>query len=399
MDLPDQLQALDRETLVGPIRRMLHSDTADVLDWEGCQLGGGAGNPVSLGLYRIAGRGRHRGQVLTWSLVLKIAQSPANVGVANMGEGDDPAHWNYWKREMYLYRSGLLDRLPEGLAAPRCFGVEERPGDTIWLWLEEVEDRYSGAWPLERFGLAARHFGRFSGAYLQDRRARAFPWLSVGLLRQWNADLSTWAPLFAEYHPRSCAWDHPLVRQFYPPPDSNPFLHVMENRERFLEALNRLPQTLCHKDAYPTNLMVRLRRDGVEETVAVDWAMAGWGPLGEELAQLALGALDRSEGAELSEIDRVVFGGYLDGLRDSGWRGDARLVRFGYVASAVFRLGLIPLWMLSEVFEHSEPGASDAARRVEGQDSLQTVVAGLEKVVRLVLNLAEEACERLDTVL
>jgi hypothetical protein len=60
-ELPSQIQALDRETLTGPVRRMLQSDTLDVLDWQVRPLGGGFGNPVSLGLYGTTGSGQDRG--------------------------------------------------------------------------------------------------------------------------------------------------------------------------------------------------------------------------------------------------------------------------------------------------------------------------------------------------
>jgi hypothetical protein len=315
-----------------------------------------------------------------------------------MGEAEDPAHWNYWKREMHIYQSGLLHRLPEGLAAPRCYGVEEQPGNVIWLWLEDISDRYAGVWPLDRFGLAARHFGRFNGAYLQGRAGTAFPWLSVGLVRQWCDNIFSEDLLSAPGRGRPSLWDHPAVLRLYPPPDSNPVLHFLRDRKRFLAALDRVPQSLCHKDAYPTNLMARLGRGGMEETVAVDWAMAGLGPLGEELAQLALGALDRLPGATASEVDRLVFSGYLDGLRDSGWRGSARLVRFGYVTSAVLRTGLVLLWSLAEAFDRSRVAEQGSGREnaAADSDSLDAAVQAQRSAVRLVLNWAEEAYERLD---
>lgn len=382
--------------MTGPVRRMLQSDTLEVLGWQVRPLGGGFGNPVSLGLYGITGSGQDRGEVVTWSVVLKVAQSPANVGEVNMGEGDDPTHWNYWKREMRVYQSGLLDRLPLGLAAPRCFGVKERPDNTIWLWLEDVADRYAGAWPLERYGLAARHFGRFNGAYMAGRPRPAYPWLSIGLLRQWCANLLDFAGMDGESHQRPSLWEHPLVRRLYPAPDSNPVLHFLADRERFLAALDRVPQTLCHQDAYPTNLMARRGEEGNEETVAVDWAMAGMGPVGEELAQIALGALDHTEGTEPAEIDQVVFGGYLDGLRDSGWRGDTRIVRFGYVASAVLRVGLVLLWSLAEALAQSQPATPDEAPATASQEPLEAAIEEHVRATRLVLELAEEAFELFD---
>lgn len=112
---PDQLTAIAR----------LACDQAklELEDWQATQLGGNAGNPVSLGLYRIAGQGRVEGVKQEWSVVLKMIQSPARLGWVNMGEGDDPRHWNYWKREMYAYRSraGARGRLA-GLLWARARG-------------------------------------------------------------------------------------------------------------------------------------------------------------------------------------------------------------------------------------------------------------------------------------
>ena len=97
--------------------------------WQVAPLGGGFGNPVSLGLYRVSGQGHDGGRDFDWSLVLKMVQSPANVGMAQLGGGDDMTHWNYWRREALLHASSLLAGLPPGLEAPRCYGVAERPGD------------------------------------------------------------------------------------------------------------------------------------------------------------------------------------------------------------------------------------------------------------------------------
>jgi hypothetical protein len=402
--VPAQVEAIDRGTLTDPVRRMLQSSTAEVLEWQVRPLRGGFGNPVSLGLYRFAGEAQDRGCVVPWSLVLKVAQSPANVGASDMGEGEDETHWNYWKREMYVFQSDLLESLPPGLAAPRCYGVEDRPGDIVWLWLEEVADIYSRAWSLDRYGLAARHFGRFNGGYLSDPSLLNHPWLSVGLLRQWCADLAGWLRLFSGLHQGPDIWAHPLILRIFPRPEKNPFLRFLRERERLLAMLDRLPQTICHKDAYPTNLMARRGADGGEETVALDWAMVGIGPVGEEIAQLALGALNQIEDLELKDVDRVLFEGYLVGLGEMGWRGDREVVRFGFVASAVFRTGLMLLWSLGQAFEASRSdvfgeGETPAIEEaIEDAPSIKEAIEGGAKSARFVLDWAGEAYELLDSV-
>jgi len=390
MESSAQLEAINRATLTPPVRSALRSASAEVLDWQTTALPGGEGNPVSLGLYRISGTALDKGDALAWSMVLKMAQSPANVGAMDMGEGKDATHWNYWKREMLLYQSDLLDHLPQGLAAPRCYGVEERPGDIFWLWLEDIQDLSDGPWPLERYALAARHLGRFNGVYLAGCPLPSRSWLGVRLLDQWCRGLLAETPLFSDSGPRPRGWDHPLVRRIYPPPDANPFLHMLAHRGRFLAALGGCPQALCHQDAYPTNLMASRGENGEEVTVALDWAMAGIGPVGEELAQLAIGTLDRLPDVPATDVDQVLFSGYLDGLRDSGWRGGALTVRFGYAASTALRIGPWLLWLLNEAFEKSADAAGPDGSAVE------RVIEDQARGVRFVLDRAEEAWELLD---
>jgi hypothetical protein len=38
---------------------------------------------------------------------------------------------------------------------------------------------------------------------------------------------------------------------------------------------------------------------------------------------------------KLYVLEHVVFEGYLEGLRDAGWKGDPRQIRLGYTASSI----------------------------------------------------------------
>lgn len=175
---PFNVESIDSLTLSPIVQRSLNRDAFTIHDWRVSQLGGGAGNPVSVGLYRFEGTGQDRGEHLTWSVILKVIQSPANAGLENMGEKDDPTHWNYWKREPSIYRSGILENLPGDICAPRYFGVAEMPGDIIYLWLEDVTDSHQGTWSLDRYALAARHLGQLNGSYLGERSLPSFPFFS-----------------------------------------------------------------------------------------------------------------------------------------------------------------------------------------------------------------------------
>jgi hypothetical protein len=244
----------------------------------------------------------------------------------------------YWRREALAFKSGLLADLPDGLAAPRCYGVIEHPSGECWIWLEDLKDDVATEWTLDHYGVIARHLGRFNGAYLTGRLVPTSPWLGS---RSWLRDshartAASRATTLAQLHN---SLDHPLVRRAYPP-------DVVEILSRewaeggkldstlLLDALDRLPQTPCHNDAIQNNLFTRYTPDGLLQIVAIDWELMGIGWIGQEMKKLVNHPITNItlDGAQARERDRIAFEGYLEGLRDAGWRGDPRQARFGQIA-------------------------------------------------------------------
>jgi hypothetical protein len=68
MPHPSFLQDLARPDLIGPVRRALGDDTAEILGWEVGPLGAGFGNASTLGLARVAGSALVGGAVVHWSV-------------------------------------------------------------------------------------------------------------------------------------------------------------------------------------------------------------------------------------------------------------------------------------------------------------------------------------------
>ena len=278
---------------------------------------------VARSVFEIRGMARVGMAERPWSLVLKVLGPAAGP--------DDPTLIGYWKREMLLYSSGLLDDLPAGLRAPRCYGCDEPMDSVVWLWLEHVGEDRERAWPLARWALASRHLGRFNGAYLAGRSLPRAPWLSGRRLR---TSLERHHSLVAQI---ATAPDNPEVRRWWPPQVVAAILRLWEERDAFCDALERLTQTFCHGDAIRRNLLAR--RDGTEETVAIDWEFAGHYAVGEEVGQTlsVASAFYDIEPADLPALDEALFANYLAGLRDVGWRGDPTQVRFAYAAHAALR--------------------------------------------------------------
>jgi hypothetical protein len=330
----ERLAELAPERLREVIRVALGEPEVLVGGWDATPLRGGSGAGALGGesaLYALTGTAHVGAAERPWSAVLKV--------LAPVPRRDDPTHIRYWKREPLLYRSGLLDDLPGGLRAPRCYGCDELADGAVWLWLEQIREEGERAWPLARWALAARHLGRFNGAYLTQRPLPRAPWLASGRLRAW---VEGHAPLVARI---AAAPDNPAVRRWWPRPVVAAILRLWEERDAFCAALERLPQTFGHGDAIRRNLLARRRpagADGAEETVAIDWEFAGHWAVGEEVGQTlsVASAFYDVEPADLPALDAALFAAYLAGLRDMGWRGDTRderSVRFAYAAHAALR--------------------------------------------------------------
>jgi hypothetical protein len=349
-----QLAAIDQATLTPLVQSALKSETAEVTGWECEQLHGGIG--VGTAIHRFSGEGRDQGQKVPWSLILKtLCPGEDNTRVSA---------FNYYKREVDAYQSGWLDELPGGLAAPRCFGVVEYPDGICWIWLEEVRDEIGAQWPLEQYGLVARHLGRFNGAYLVDRSLPDWSWLSSSFLQHY-VELS--APVM---EPLRDTLASPWGRRWLPEEDRDQFFNLWEERERYINVLDRLPQTVCHLDLFRRNLFARKTADGDDQTVAIDWAYVGKGPIGADLGPLVwmsavLGGVGLDKAQKLEEI---ALEGYLEGLREAGWQGDPQQVRLGYTAAGVrYLFPEIGRWLALMLDESLHAGMEQSDGRPIGQ--------------------------------
>lgn len=321
------LPSVDTGQLEEVVRLALDAPAATVDEgWDYRPLTGGFGNGT--GIWHLAGSARVGPDRHPWALVLKSLPNGAGA----------PA-WDDPRREAHAYRSGLLTALPGGLVAPRCYAVEDRPDGATWLWLEEIAND-PAPWSDEQFARAAECLGRFNGAYLADAPLPSAPWMSRGRLRH-----SVEASGAAVVDLPRLAGDgaHDLVRRIYPPSQVAAITRLWDEHETFLAALDRLPRTFCHLDAFHRNLLGRAAPAPASWPVAVDWAFAGIGTVGEELVPLVLMPV-LLEGRVARRLDAVCFAAYLAGLRAAGWTGDPALVRLGYTVAAALRYPVGTLW-------------------------------------------------------
>ena len=388
-----QIQELEQEQLSAILSVIYqnHQFKIDAWNYQALVKGSSTGN-----VFRLKGNGYDNGKPVAWSLILKFVPAPETDQTdAQVAFGDDSSRWNYWKRELRFYQSSLPDNLPIGLSVPRCFHIEEQP-DGYWLWLEDVVDLYEHKWPISRFGLAAQHLARFSGAYLVDVELPTYPWLTKDkdLIQHWEEqviDLDVWAKI------RQLRDQHPLVRRGWPDTILAGLSRLWQEREMFFEILGKLPKTLQHTDSGHRNLMARRDQAGNEQTVALDWALVGIGTIGEEITPLVCATLMwfGVETAHASELETVVFDGYLQGLRDAGWQGDPKLVRLGYLATTALRFGMLATWA-PEMVTLDRKG--QIGWETMFGHPIETIVDNYVALRHFVLARADEARELMSTI-
>jgi hypothetical protein len=182
---------------------------------------------------------------------------------------------------------------------------------------------------------------------------------------------------------------HPLVKRFLPGNMVADMLQLWDKREMFYDALDQLPQTICHRDACRINLFDRTAADGSSLTVAIDWEDVAKGPVGEDIVSFVIVGLlhYETELADGQAFDDEMFASYIKGLQASGWQGEARLVRFGYCAAYMrYAVGL-PHFIIS--FATNENLRLDRQKRT-GQ-SIEQIADHWSAVMAFVLARMDEA--------
>jgi Phosphotransferase enzyme family len=305
----------DHGVLESVVGRVLEAEQVALGEWSAEQLLAGDGQGV--GVFRLKGSARLGDETHAWSVILKVLPEGGSAPLTA---------WSLPMREPLAYESGLLERLPSSLRAPRCLRCDLQ-GGRHHVWLEDLGSD-DAPWSLSDYAHAARQLGRFNGAYLEERPVPSVEWLSRDWLRSWLAE----GAAAMNDLPRHRA--HRLVRLVYPPSHYTELTRVWTHRESLLLALDRLPQVLCHNDAFRRNLFLRSG-----QLFAVDWAFLGIGPLGSELAPLvSASATFLGVGrAQWEELERTAMAAYGQGLADAGWRGPPELARFGFAASSALR--------------------------------------------------------------
>ena len=336
--LGDRVRALDAGQLAPPVRDLLADASARVATWRCEPVAYDFLNPSSGGVYRFRGTAETASGEREWSLILKVTRSPDAADdrpLLPQALADVRRESVRWDRELLAYESGFLADLDGPLVAAACHGGSRGGDDSGWLWLQDLGGDATGAWRAEQWALVAGALGSFDGRFSGDavRRDR---WLGRGWLRVWSTLLTPFH--FGDSLPGSPAWDEPRVRDAYGTAIRSRLARLWDARWELLAAVEALPTACAHLDAHRRNLYLRPRSDGTE-VVAIDWGLVGLAPPGEEIASTLVGTVASAEAPadEAADLSEILYGAYLEGLRDAAWGGPERDVRLAFTAAAGLR--------------------------------------------------------------
>ena len=324
----EKLREIDLHLLTEVVRCERKDPNFTVQDWSVKRLSEmGITNPD--GLFRFSGTGFRQStgerDPEQWSVVLKILKDPE--------QEQDPRNVWYWQREYLVAQSGLLSNLPGPLVAPEIFAVGEYLGER-WIWMELVRDQAKEKWHMEEYIYAAGQIGLMDGKYLSRPTPADYPWLC----RDHTRTITT-------FYDQETDWDHPLVKKYFQSKERQKIDQIWAEKERFITAINALPQVMGHFDTMRRNLLVRVNRHGKKELVGIDWGFFGTGPIGGQLSMMIPNGLllFEIEPEEFPQVEETAYPAYLQGLRDAGWQGDPSLVRLGYCTwTALWPGSIIP---------------------------------------------------------
>ena len=332
--------AVDPTTLDVVARRALDDAGARVTSWSMSRLPGGMGNPTTAGLARYSGVADCEGIEQSWSVVRKDLRIPSDIPAAKGAR-----HPLYWRREADAYASGFLAGLPGGVVAPRLLRRDDAALDSVTLWLEDVGPM-DQRWDETSRRAAIVHLARFHAAYLTGTPIPGFPWMGLHVARQW---LDTLWPL-AE---RGIAAVRGTSRALAP------LVALLDDPVPALDALESAPQTLCHHDPNPDNLLVRSGETGL---VAIDWQMIGRGPVGEDIAQFLSGLIDSARPEDRDHLESTSLAAYHRALMSAGVPMSLGDVHRGYYCAGALRQGVFAFYLLGE--QLAAAGTPEAARTV-----------------------------------
>ncbi|ETT62831.1 oxidoreductase family protein [Paenibacillus sp. FSL H8-0457] len=325
MDIQRISEMIDTDWLRTLSNNYLHSEKGIITNWSCNSIGAVDKNFVTGGVYRISGTTEiDSGAQQSWSFILKVINpDPLR---------EDPAHYNYWRREILAYSSGLLDNLPQNILTPKCFAIDEKDNRSVWLWIEDIEQDQR-QWEWDDYGFVTEKLGEFQAAYLLGKPLPEFHWVNQQWMRSWLNECYAYQ-YQPDIHSKRILLSDQRVAAIM-----DQFTQLEKWINDWLYGIDLLPKTLAHQDFYEMNIMLNSVQQQERKLTLIDWQFTSISGIGEDLGRFL--GLSVSRGQVPIEHFKMYLElfitSYLKGMRKTGWDGDEDLPRFGFLAAFALR--------------------------------------------------------------
>ncbi|GAA0384850.1 phosphotransferase [Paenibacillus motobuensis] len=345
------------EQIITCIQSIYGNQTVELVSITCDDIGYKTPNFTTSAILRLHGLVKLYDELKPWYVILKIIKPDTE-------EKDNFVHHNYWRREALVFESGVLKELPNSICNTKSYLVEEQQDGTIWLWMEYVEGDYP--YTIEQFSYIARQLGRFNGAYLEGaKKLPEHEWICREWLKSWTTACRKYAPNMEAYVSRIPIDNFQSTWTWYQ--------EVLKNIDSSLDSLQQLPRVLAHQDLSQMNMLLVPKESSESHLVLIDWQFMSISGIGEDLGKLfgvnmSLGIIPPSQ---YQLYQNSLFTSYIEGLREMGWQGDARMAQYGFCLSTALR----SVWEVPQFFSilsklEEEPNNTKLREKLNQLDSI-----------------------------
>lgn len=291
------------------------------------------------------GESHSSGVQVPWSAFVKVLQSPwAWEHIDRIPEQfrADFADNVPWRLELDAHRPEVTAVLPDGLRQPNLYGVVEIDELHVAIWMEDV-DVSTDRWDLATFAHAAELLGRLAArrpigtpAVIEPSPRAAVPGFTLRYYVNGRVRMGALPDLAGD-----SLWAHPSVHAAVETTGENhlrdDLLEAATDLDGWLDVLDTLPQTYCHGDASPQNLLVP--SDEPDTFMVIDWSFNSPLAVGFDLGQLLIGLAHAGE-VEVDELPAIVAAilpAYIRGMAAEGFPATPTEIRTGFILSLIVR--------------------------------------------------------------
>lgn len=351
---------LTEELLQPVVRRLLNDDSAKVLTFDIRALKPGAGNPTSLGVYRVRGSASVGDGSIEFSLVVKHLANGLPMLDASL-----PTYWNFWRREISFFESALVERIPSSIGFPQYLGQSDLPDGTALFWNGDLGDLENSNWNWDECLNAARLVAELNS--IDSAGLQNLDWLNRSQVAGWDELTKAWNSFEPTFKP--------LVELALSKPELAVAFQVFGpymNRQDFIgEILNAGRHSFVHGDFNLNNLVPR--RAGAVSLIALDWQLCGIARIGTEVAAIFNTAVEHKVcGVEAKKFDEIC-GAYTERFNELN---PANPIEIDEVRLAAAAMGYFILQGMGFFFATPQPDDSPEQIQAKVQNLLNEFIAG-----------------------